>query len=159
MRVLVVADVSNLFFTIKRTFNGLKLDYRKFLNVTTKGAKTYRALAYGSKMEEFPRNGFCQALETIGFETRFKVTKTYQNSDGSRAVKADWDVGITVDVISMLNDFDVLILGSADGDMSPLFRYLKEKGKVCRVIGCRISRELRDTADSWEEITEELLES
>lgn len=158
-RYLVVADVSNLYFTINLRFNGPRLDYRKFLEAATIGAGTFKAIAYGSELEDGATDRFKSVLQSIGFETRYRKIKIYKGPDGKETYKNDWDVGITVDVISMMDQFDVFVLGSADGDMSPLIRYLQDNGKVCNVIGCRLSRELKETANDWSEVGASLLEN
>lgn len=156
-RVLVIVDVSNIYYTVRKKFQA-RLDYRRFLSTVTKGASSYRAIAYGSEFENDPPSLFRRALESIGFETRFKTVKVYKKPDGTEAHKADCDVNIAVDAISLFDSFDTLVLASADGDMCPLIRYLQHKGKRCEVIGCFLSRELRETVDDWTEIGEALLE-
>lgn len=125
----------------------------------TADIKDWSAVAYGSQMEDGLMDQFKLALSGMGFEVKFKNVKVYRNENGSEVRKSDWDVGITVDAIERIDTFDFLILGSADGDMVPCIKYLQARGKKCFVIGSGISRDLKETADSWTEITEELVES
>jgi uncharacterized LabA/DUF88 family protein len=46
--------------------------------------------------------------------------------------KADWDVGLAVDAISLAPSLDVAVLVSGDGDFVPLVQYLKW-AKGCKV--------------------------
>lgn len=72
--------------------------------------------------------------------------------------KADWDVGLAIDVVRIVDRVDQVVIGSADGDLAPLVEWVKEQGCRCIVFACNISRELRDVADEVIEIDEALLE-
>jgi uncharacterized LabA/DUF88 family protein len=73
--------------------------------------------------------------------------------------KADWDVGLAIDVVRVVNRVDIVVLGSGDGDLAPLVEYIKEQQAQCVICACNISRELHDVADSCIEIDEDLLEA
>ena len=45
----------------------------------------------------------------------------------------DWDVGITVDVLSSIDKFDTFVLASGDGDYVPLIKAVQDKGKRVEV--------------------------
>jgi uncharacterized LabA/DUF88 family protein len=72
--------------------------------------------------------------------------------------KADWDVGLAIDVVRIVDRVDQVVIGSADGDLAPLVEWVKEQGCRCIVFACNISRELRDVADEVIEIDDALLE-
>lgn len=72
--------------------------------------------------------------------------------------KADWDVGIAVDIMRIINRVDILVLGSADGDLAPVIEWAKEQQCKTIVCACNISRELREVADEIFEIDEFFLE-
>lgn len=73
--------------------------------------------------------------------------------------KADWDVGLAIDVVRIVGRVDQVVIGSADGDLAPLVEWVKEQGCRCIVFACNISRELRDVADEVIEIGDEFLEN
>jgi len=100
---------------------------------------------------------FISALRHFGYETKYQQPKISQNADGEKIRKADWDVGIAMDVVRMVGRLDTVILGTADPDMVPLVKYIQERGSVARIVACGISRELKDAADSYFEITEDML--
>ena len=72
--------------------------------------------------------------------------------------KADWDVGIAIDIVRAINRVDILVLGSADGDLAPLLSWAKEQQCKTVVCACNISYELREVADELIEIDESFLE-
>ncbi len=72
-------------------------------------------------------------------------------------MKADWDVGLSIDAMKLEKRIDTFILGSADGDYSPLIRYFRNIGIKCIVYGCSISKELQESCDRFYELTEQIL--
>lgn len=51
--------------------------------------------------------------------------------------KCNFDVEIAIDALDHINNYDVFILGSGDGDFTPLIEYLKSKGKTVIVLSWR----------------------
>lgn len=157
-KILLVVDVSNLYYTVGPKFAGRRLDYRKLYDHVSLRGQILRAIAYGSELEGNAR-GFKEVLQKIGYETKFKEPKRWlrDKADGSEKRKADWDVGIAIDIVRIVNNVDYVVMVTADGDMSPVAQYVQERGKLVRVIGCNISHELRDCCNSWMEVDEDLL--
>ena len=115
-----------------------------------------KVVAYGSQMSN-EAAGFIHCLEKIGFQTKFKAVKSYNNEQELRR-KADWDVGITMDIVSMIDRFDMIILGTADGDLEPVVDWAMRRGVDVVILACGISRDLKDRATQHIEIPESLLE-
>lgn len=162
-RLLVVADVSNLYYCVHKRLGG-KLDYEKLYafcqdppGITGKPFEIYRAIAYGSDLGQGESDKFRAMLGYVGFETKYKVPKIYAGPDGRVNRKSDWDVGIAMDIVSILPSVDIVVLCSADGDMVPCLEYVRACGKRSIVIGSALSSDLRVTADHWFEITPDLL--
>jgi uncharacterized LabA/DUF88 family protein len=155
-RIGVFCDVSNLYYCIGKKFGGRKLDYRKYWEYVQECGEVVEAIAYGAQVSDEAAK-FMLCLKNIGFLTKFMKPKTYHNVDGIRH-KADWDVGITIDIIESVERFDRIFLGSADGDLKPLVDYVQKKGVEVVVFACGISRALKDTAFKFVEIPESLLE-
>lgn len=151
-RVLAFIDASNLFFSMGRVFPERKLNYTKIMELVKNEGELIRATVYGAQKDN-EAAGFIKYLGHLGFTAKWKSVKTY--SDGVH--KADWDVGITMDIIRALDRTDTIVLGSADGDMEPVVSFAKEKGVRIVIIGCSISRDLKDVADAYYEITESML--
>jgi len=152
-RIGVFCDVSNLYYCIGNRFNGKKLDYKGFLNFIKDLGEIQQAVAYGSQMRN-EAHPFIKALKSVGFVTKFKKPKEFANGR-----KSDWDVGIAVDMISMMGALDMVILGSADSDMAPAVAYIMNKGIKVLVFACGVSRELHETGAEIIEVTESMLET
>ena len=104
-------------------------------------------------------SGFIYCLKQMGFQAKYKTPKTYQG-DGERIKrKADWDVGIAMDIVNMIDRFDMIILGTGDGDMLPVVQWAMQKGVDVIMFASGISKDLRDHATKCIEIPESLMET
>jgi len=155
-RIGVFVDVSNLYYCISKKFDKRKLDYRKYMKFIQDFGSISHAIAYGAQLKN-EAVGFIHCLKQIGFEPKYKSPKDYHNKDNFKR-KADWDVGIAIDVVRMIDHLDMVILGTADGDLTPLVEWVKERGVEIVVLSCGISRELKDVANKYIEIPESMLE-
>ena len=154
-KIGVFCDVSNLYYCVSHRFEGRKLDYRKYLAFIQDLGDIQYAYAYGSQMKG-QAHAFVAALKGAGFIPKFKSPKEIQGKVYKR--KADWDVGIAIDMIKGMTDLDTMILGSADSDMAPAVEYVREQNVKVIVFACGVSRELHDLCDVLE-IPESLLEN
>lgn len=125
-RVGVFIDVQNMYYSARHLYNA-KVNFGNILETAVGNRKLIRAIAYAVKTKTGEEKVFIEALEKLGLETREKELMIY---DGVK--KADWDVGICIDTISIADRLDVIVLVSGDGDFIPLVQYLK-MNKGCRV--------------------------
>ncbi len=125
-RVAVLADAQNLYHTARSLYSR-NIDYEALLEEAVDGRELTRAIAYVIRADSPEEESFFEALVDIGFETRIKDIKTFQ--DGSK--KADWDVGMSLDAVSLANHVDTVVLCTGDGDFARVCRYLRHEG--CRV--------------------------
>jgi len=154
-RTAVLVDISNLYYCVSNTFKGRKLDYDKYLKfVETMGSIDVR-IAYGAQLNNQADN-FIKYLKHLGFETKYKTPKIFQNQKGLK-VKADNDVDMAIDMVRLAGTVDMMLLGSADGDMLPAVKYVLEHDTEVVVLASKISSELRPTATKCIEIFEGLL--
>ena len=113
-----------------------------------------RARAYVVTTESGEEKGFFDALAKMGIET---TTKDLQIFFGG-AKKADWDVGMAVDAITMSPKLDTVILFTGDGDFIPLVKYLQVHGG-CQVevasFGRSTSSKLKEAADHFLDLDED----
>jgi len=128
-RVAVLADSQNLYHTAQSLYSQ-NIDYATLLEEAVDGRTLTRALAYVIKADAPEEESFFDALVDIGFETRIKEIKTFQ--DGSK--KADWDVGMSLDAVSLAAHVDTVVLCTGDGDFARLCRYLEHEGVRVEVI-------------------------
>ena len=157
-RVGIFVDISNLYFCVSRNYKNRRVDYSKFLDYVKDFGEVTTAIGYGSQIKD-EAIAFITCLEDLGFQTKYKSPKQWADKEGGFTRKADWDVGITIDVIEKCNDLDTIVLGCADGDLEPLVGFLKARGKSVIILACGISRDLREAADECIEIPESLLEA
>lgn len=134
-RVGVFCDAANLSASARREF-GSKLDYRALLEHVVDGRARACALAFVVRDgDEGAWQGFARSLKDAGWELREKRPKL--RADGSQ--KADWDMGIAVEILDALDDLDVVILCSGDGDFLPLVKRLRRDRKQVEVAAFRAS--------------------
>ena len=157
-RIGVFCDVSNLYYCIQKKYPKRKLDYRKYMRFVQDLGEVLQAICYGAQMSK-QADGFKYCLQQMGYQTKYKVPKVYGNERDGIKRKADWDVGIAMDIVQMIDRFDMIILGSGDGDMVPVVDWCRQKGVDVVILGTGISRDLRKAATKAIEIPESLLES
>lgn len=150
-------DISNLYYCVGKRFEGRKLDYQKLMDVSGSYGPLQRASAYGAQVKD-EATSFITCLRKIGYDTKYKEPRPETEGEKRSIRKADWEVGIAVDVVRVIDRVDTVILCSANAAFSPLASWIKDQGVRLVVVACGISRELKDLADQWVEIDEELLE-
>jgi len=146
-------DVSNLYHCIAKHFRGKCLDYRHYYQFVKDFGDITKAIAYGSEIGDETLK-FKRVLYNIGFEPKYKSVREIDKD----RLKADWDVGITIDIVLMTPELDTIVLGSADGDLEPLVTWCRSQGKDVIVIACGISGDLKKAATEAIEIPESLVE-
>ena len=153
-RVGVFVDVQNMFYAAKDRFER-RVDYIKLLDLIVGPRQLLCAYAYIVQIPEIKQGNFISLLEHNGYTIRSKDLRL--RGDGS--AKGDWDVGIAVDVVSMLRSLDVVILASGDGDFCPLAELIKQQQKRIEVVAFEhnTSMDLQAMADQFFPIGEELL--
>lgn len=126
-RVGVFVDVSNLYHSAKNIYHS-RVNFTALLKEAVSGRQLIRAFVYVVKADIPEEQGFFEALKFAGFEIKSKELQIFAGG----AKKGDWDVGITVDAITLSPKLDTVILVTGDGDYIPLVRYLKG------TTGCRV---------------------
>ncbi|MCX7097831.1 MAG: NYN domain-containing protein [Methylococcales bacterium] len=114
-KVALFADVQNIYYTTRQSFQR-HFDYRAFWQQATANRQVVAAFAYAIDKGDSKQLAFQNILRAIGFTVKLKPY--IQRSDGS--AKGDWDVGITLDMIELAGQVDVMVLASGDGDFALL---------------------------------------
>ena len=122
-RVAVLADAQNLYHTAQ-TLHSRNVDYEALLSEAIGERRLTRALAYVIRADSPEEESFFAALEDIGFETKIKEIKTF--GDGTK--KADWDVGMSLDAVTLADHVDTVVLCTGDGDFARLCSHLRHEG-------------------------------
>jgi len=150
-KIAVFVDVQNMYYSAKNLYSA-KVDFGKVLSESLKGRNLIRAFAYVIKADVGLEKEFFNALENLGFEVREKDLQIFLG--GSK--KGDWDVGLCMDVVRMIDKIDVMVLVSGDGDYYDLLEYAKSRGVRTEVIsfGKTTSSRLTDFADHFTDMSE-----
>ncbi len=119
-RVGIFIDTQNIYHSAKNLY-GAKVNFGQVVKDALGDRVLIKATAYVITTESGEEQGFFEALGKMGIGTKTKDLQVFSGG----AKKADWDVGMTVDAISLASKLDVVILMTGDGDFVPLVEYLR----------------------------------
>ncbi|NNF15525.1 MAG: NYN domain-containing protein [Gammaproteobacteria bacterium] len=121
-RVSIFVDVQNIYYTCRQAYQR-NFDYNKFWAEVTCDREVVIANAYATDRSDEKQQQFQNILRAIGFTVKLKPV--LKRRDGT--TKADWDVGIALDVYEAASDCDKIILATGDGDFGILVQRIKER--------------------------------
>jgi uncharacterized LabA/DUF88 family protein len=150
-RVAVFIDGNNLFHAAR--FHNIDLDYNKLLRVLLGDGRLLRAFFYtGVDAGAERQQGFLLWMRRNGFRVVQKELKTFY--DGTR--KANLDVEIAVDMLSLAGKYDTAVLVSGDEDFVYAINAVAYKGCRVEVAGFRSNTapKLIDVADFFIDLGE-----
>ena len=150
-RVAVFIDGNNLFHAAR--FHNIDIDYNKLLRVLLGDGRLLRAFFYtGVDTGAERQQGFLLWMRRNGFRVVHKELKTFY--DGSR--KANLDVEIAVDMLSLAGSYDTAVLVSGDEDFVYAVNAVAYKGCRVEVAGFRSNTapKLIDVADYFIDLGE-----
>lgn len=126
MAVGVFVDTDSLFRAGISKYHR-RLDYSKFYEwIKEQCGDIYRAFAYGKQYAGRAVTPFQDALTHIGFECRWAPEGT------------NWNVGIAMDVVRIIERVDKILLASNDEELAPAAWWVKEQGVKCLVCGFKM---------------------
>jgi uncharacterized LabA/DUF88 family protein len=143
-RVAVFIDGNNLFHAAR--FHNIDIDYNKLLRLLLGDGRLLRAFFYtGVDVGAERQQGFLLWMRRNGFRVVQKELKTFY--DGTR--KANLDVEIAVDMLSLAGRYDTAVLVSGDEDFVYAINAVAYKGCRVEVAGFRSNTAPRliDVAD------------
>jgi uncharacterized LabA/DUF88 family protein len=150
-RVAIFIDGSNLFYAALQL--GIEIDYAKLLCYLTQGNRLLRAFFYtGVDRVNEKQQGFLLWMRRNGYRV---VTKDLiQLPDGSK--KANLDVEIAVDMMTLAGHYDTAVLVSGDGDLSYAVNTVSYRGARVEVVSLRsmTSDSLINVADVYTDIAQ-----
>ncbi|MEA1930064.1 NYN domain-containing protein [Halohasta litorea] len=151
-RVAVLADSQNLYHTAQSLYSR-NIDYSSLLAEAVSDRELTRAIAYVIRADSPEEEKFFEALIDIGFETKIKEIKTF--GDGTK--KADWDVGMSLDAVTLANHVDTVVLCTGDGDFSRLCSHLRHEGVKVEVMafGSSTAEELIEATDEFTDLSDD----
>lgn len=137
-RVGIFIDTQNLYHSAKSNYHS-NVNYEEVIHTAVNGRKLIRAFAYVIKSEHTDEEKFFDALADIGIEIRVKDIQVFYTGEK----KADWDVGIAVDMIRMTEKLDTVILVSGDGDFIEVIKYVKSRGVRAEIMAFKKTTSLK----------------
>lgn len=150
-RVAVFIDGNNLFHAAR--FHNIDIDYNKLLRVLLGDGRLLRAFFYtGVDIGAERQQGFLLWMRRNGFRVIQKELKTFY--DGTR--KANLDVEIAVDMLSLAGRYDTAVLVSGDEDFVYAVNAVAYKGCRVEIAGFRSNTapKLIDVADYFIDLGE-----
>lgn len=151
-RVGVFIDVQNMYYSARNIY-GSKVNFGNIVKAAVGDQQLIRAIAYTITTKTGEELPFFEALHKMGIEVNTKELLEYDSGHK----KGDWDVGITIDVVRMLDMIDVVVIVSGDGDYVPLGEYVKNRGRIFHVVSFResTSSKLVDFADVYTNLSDD----
>ncbi|MEK7638191.1 MAG: NYN domain-containing protein [Patescibacteria group bacterium] len=151
-RVGVFVDMQNLYHSAKH-LHSARINFAELVKLASSERQVVRALVYVVKSGEGEEEkAFFDALEKSGLELKMKDLQVFAGG----AKKADWDVGMAVDAISMAKQLDVVVLVTGDGDFVPLVEYLQHNGIIVEAVsfGRSTSLRLKEAVNNFTDLDE-----
>ena len=146
-RVGIFIDTQNLYHTAKNLYHA-RVNFGQIVKDALGERSLIRATAYVITTEAGDEKAFFEALGKMGIEAKTKDLQIF--SGGSK--KADWDVGMAIDAVSLAPKLDAVVLVTGDGDFVPLVEYL-QMHSGCQVeavsFGKSTSSKLREAVDDF----------
>jgi uncharacterized LabA/DUF88 family protein len=157
-RVGIFVDVPNVMYAAER--QRVTLDFKKMLDFIVRDRELVRASAYApisdDPKEKLDTQKFVHPFVGLGYRMVIKPLKRY--ADGS--MKANFDVELAIDVLTMSDRLDIVTLVSGDGDFRRLVELVASKGVRVEVVafGESTAAELRAVADEYTDLNDHLSE-
>jgi uncharacterized LabA/DUF88 family protein len=153
-KIALFVDSQNLYYSARMGY-AAKVNYEKLLKLITANRKLVKAYAYIVQPPDGDVKPFATSLERIGYIVKTKDVRT--RSDGS--AKANWDMGMALDILGLLDHVDTIVLASGDGDFVPLVDFIKAKNKRVEIFAFaeNTAYDLKEKADKFEPLTESVI--
>lgn len=153
-RIALFVDSQNLYYSA-RTGYAAKVNYEKLLRLITGTRNLVKAYAYIVQPPEGDVKPFATSLERIGYLVKTKDVRTRANG----SAKANWDMGMALDILGTLDRVDTIVLASGDGDFVPLIDFIKGSNKRVEIFAFpdNTAYDLKEKADHFEPLGENVI--
>ncbi len=148
-RVGIFVDAANVELAADRLRS--RFDWAKVLKLLTKDRLLVRAIAYSPVHDDpgvsIETQRFVEPFLDKGYKVVTKPLKRFQ--DGT--IKANVDIELALDIVTMLDRLDVVCLVSGDGDFQRLVELVQSRGVRVEVVavGSSTAANLRHAADEY----------
>lgn len=148
-RVGIFVDVPNLIYASER--RKIDMDFGRVLEFFTRGRQLVRATAYAPITDDPQAKLESQrfAHHFIGHPYRLVTKPLKRFADGS--MKANFDIELAVDILTMSERLDVVVLMSGDGDFVRVVELVESRGVRVEVAAFpeAAASELKSVADRF----------
>ena len=153
-RIALFVDSQNLYYSARMGY-AAKVDYEKLLRLITGTRNLIKAYAYIVQPPEGDVKPFATSLERIGYIVKAKDVRTRANG----SAKANWDMGMALDILGTLDRVDTIVLASGDGDFVPLIDFVKGSNKRVEIFAFpdNTAYDLKEKADHFEPLGENVI--
>lgn len=153
-KIALFVDSQNLYYSARMGY-AAKVNYEKLLRLITGNRNLIKAYAYIVQPPEGDVKPFATSLERIGYLVKIKDVRTRSNG----SAKANWDMGIALDILGILDRVDTIVLASGDGDFMPLVDFIKGKNKRVEIFAFseNTAYDLKEKADRFEPLGENVI--
>lgn len=151
-KVGIFLDVPNLIYAAEQM--GVRINFGKLLDYLTEGRQLVRATAYAPITDDpatrFEAQRFVAPVIGLGYKIVSKAWKRF--ADGG--MKANFDIELAVDILTMSDRLDIVVLLSGDGDFRRVVELVESKGVRVEVVAFAQSTamELRAVADQYTDL-------
>lgn len=149
-RVAIFIDGANLFYAALQL--GIEIDYAKLLCCLTGGSRLLRSFFYtGVDINNERQQNFLLWMRRNGY--RVIAKELVEHLDGSK--KANLDVEIAVDMITLASYYDTAVLVSGDGDLAYAVNKVSYEGVRLELVSLRsmTSDSLINLVDSYTDLS------
>lgn len=160
-RLALFIDGANFYSASKAL--GFDIDYKKLLTEFSRRGVLIRAYYYTAIAENddySPIRPLVDWLDYNGFTMVTKPAKEYTDAQGRKRWRGSMDVELSVDMLTMADHADHLVLLSGNGDFRALIEAVQRKGKRVTVVSTMKSQppmasdDLRRQADTFVELAD-----
>ena len=153
-RLAIFVDVPNILYGAESS--GVRLNWGKVADFLSHGRTLVRAIAYAPISDDpsarTENERFVVPFLDHGYRIATKPLKRFAGG----SVKANFDVELAIDVLTMSDRVDVIVLVSGDGDFRRLVEIVGARGVRVEVMafGKSTSSDLRQVADRYIDIAQ-----
>jgi len=153
-RIALFVDSQNLYYSARMGY-AAKVNYEKLLRLITENRKLVKAYAYIVQPPDGDVKPFATSLERIGYIVKTKDVRTRANG----SAKANWDMGIALDILGILDRVDTIVLASGDGDFVPLVDFIKTRNRRVEIFAFaeNTAYDLKEKADKFQPLGENVI--
>ncbi|MFN8510223.1 MAG: NYN domain-containing protein [Deinococcaceae bacterium] len=156
-RVGLFVDTQNLYHSSRDHYDR-PVNFETILKHATKDRHLMRAVAYVVEKEgDTSAWPFIYKLSTLGYRVRrMNLQINHVNDQGKPIWEGNWDMGMVADMTRLIDQLDILVLGSGDGDFVDMLEVFMERGVRTEVLAFKetTAQRLIDCVDRFTHLPE-----